>query len=216
VFLGGHTYYVFFIYAKPSTKQTYDFFVGPNEKGKYQVSPELANLPDKGYKFKTVENADWLTSDYQSDTGTVHVTLNLENQGLAFRNSEAAFCQPSSFCMVSAKGCVCKPGTQCADNAVCAWGIKELDCPLDPEDKTKMGCYGFSIKMPDDFVAPPSPIVPDTKNKLATLFNLFEVKDSYFSPNNVTFTNLGPNGQPFDTGGAECKYATVPMQLGEQ
>jgi hypothetical protein len=65
-------------------------------------------------------------------------------------------------------------------------------------------------------VAPPSPIVPDTKNKLATLFNLFEVKDSYFSPNNVTFTNLGPNGQPFDTGGAECKYATVPMQLGEQ
>ena len=212
LFVGGETYYVYLIYADKDTKQTYDFYVGPNQGSKYKVEAQLADIRSANYVFTSAGNVDWLKSEYQADTGTVHVAVNLSSQAKAFTNSKANFCQPRSFCMPSGDRCVCQPGTDCHDDAVCSWGPRELDCPVDAGGKT--ACYAFSITMPTDFVPPPKPLVPDAENKLETLFNLFEVKDDYFKPNSVTFTNKGPNDKAFDSGPA-CKYATVPSQLAE-
>ncbi len=176
IFLKDHTYYVFLIYAKPSTKQTYDIYVGsPN----YEIAAVRANLPDKAYEFNTpLTRGNWLspTPVYNAQTKTVRVTIDLSGQQLDFDNSKAAFCQPSSFCQPMGQGaataCVCKPGTQCSGD-VCSWAINDLDCPQDPDRPDKMGCYGFSIKMPSDFDSQ-MPMDPDP-----TLFQLFD-KNPYF------------------------------------
>jgi hypothetical protein len=39
---------------------------------------------------------------------------------------------------------VCAPNTECTDNSVCAWAIKDIDCPLN-------GCFAFGITLPDKF-----------------------------------------------------------------
>ena len=208
VFLGKHTYYVFLIYAKPSTKQTYDIFVGFNEKDKYTVTPILANLPSKAFDFRSVPGGGWVPSpEYNEVTGTVRVTVDLTKEKAVFSDSKASFCQPKSFCAVKGSGdtatCGCQAGTLCTDDAVCAWGTADLDCPLqvDPRDGVKkMACYGFSFTMPDDFVAPPTPIPPDPK-----LFQLF-TENPYFKKDVVTFNTK------VISSGADCKYSTPPTQ----
>lgn len=37
------------------------------------------------------------------------------------------------------------PGTECTDNSVCSWAIKDIDCPL-------KRCFAFGITMPGDFM----------------------------------------------------------------
>ncbi len=41
---------------------------------------------------------------------------------------------------------MCAPGTQCTDDSVCSWGIKDMDCPIN-------GCFAFGITLP-----PPPPL----------------------------------------------------------
>jgi hypothetical protein len=205
VFLGGHTYYVFLLFAKPSTQQTYDVYVGSNEAGKYTVTPVLMDLPGNNYTPSPQGSQPWLQSAYDATTGTVHIVLDLKTEQTAFDNSKQFFCQPGAYCAVNGTSCGCKPGTDCnANESVCTWGQKELDCPLDPSDQshTKMGCYGFSITMPADFQAPPQPLKPDQ-----SLFQSFAKKDpAYFGPGLVTFdvkTMVQPSGG--------CVYAAPPQ-----
>ena len=200
VFLAGHTYYVWFIYAKPSTVQTYDIYVGLNEDGKYQIQPIRANLPDQAYEFTPKPGASWIkVSPYNAQTGTVKVTLDLSGQQSDFDNSKGQFCQPRSFCMPEGSGaqtkCVCKPGTQCTDNAVCSWATAELDCPQDPDSPGKMGCYGFSITMPGDF-SPTTPVKPDQ-----SLFQLFD-KNPFFDK-----VDWDIKAEP---SGGDCFYSSPP------
>jgi len=198
VFLKSQTYYVFLLYAKPSTKQTYDIYVGKKEEGNYQIEPVRANLPDLHYDFTPKPTGDWLKPPpvYNASTGTVRVTIDLSGHQSDFDKSRVAFCQPRSFCQPMGSGasatCVCKPGTSCTDDSVCAWALNDLDCPQDPDDSNKMGCFGFSITMPNDF-DPQSPIKPDD-----TLFKPFGVNDSYF--NEVGFNTK------VQSSGADCKY----------
>ncbi len=198
VFLKGETYYLFLVYAKPTTKQTYDIYVGKNEEGKYSIEPVRADLPSLAYNFTPKPQGDWLNPapKYDGSTGTVRVTIDLSSHQADFDNSRVAFCQPTSFCQAVGSGrsaqCVCKPGTSCTDDAVCAWGQNDLDCPQDPDDPNKMGCFGFSITMPDDF-DPNGPIKPDN-----SLFKPFGESDSYFD--NVTFSTK------VEASGRDCKY----------
>jgi hypothetical protein len=199
VFLGGHTYYVFLLFAKPSTTQTYDVYVGKNEEGKYTVTPQRMDLPGNNYGHRPDTNATWFSSSYQAATGTVHVTFDLSNQQMDFEKSQATFCQPGGYCQVNGTSCGCKPGSGCTDPSVCAWGQKELDCPLDPEDQThtKMGCYGFAITMPADFQAPPQPMKPDV-----SLFHLFP-DEPYFGKVGFDISKVKPSGG--------CVYSAPPQ-----
>lgn len=204
IFQGGQTYYVFFIYAKPSTHQTYDIYVKPEFVDQLTVTPIRAYLPG-GFKFHTVPNGGWVTTKPDPTTGTVRVTFDLSGESAVFQNSVSNFCQPSSFCTMKQvngkQACGCQPGNpQCTDDAVCAWGTKELDCPMDPDFPSQMGCYGFAFTMPKDFEAPNLPVTPP-----ASLFVAFTT-DPYFQKGKVTFTN-----QMAKSRGA-CHYSTVPTQ----
>ena len=123
------------------------------------------------------------------------MTVDFSQHQSDFDKSNATFCQPRSFCMPQGSGanekCVCKQGTSCTDDAVCAWGLNDIDCPEDPDRPGTMGCYGFSIKMPSDF-DPQMPIMPDQ-----SLFQNFD-KNPYFD--SVGFSkNVEPSGK-------DCKY----------
>lgn len=194
-FLADHIYYVYFVYAKPSTIQTYDIYVGsPN----YDIQPVRADLSSQAYKFNApLTGGDWLKPppEYNSATKTVRVTVDFSGHQSDFDKSKATFCQPRSFCMSQGSGaderCVCKPGTSCTDDAVCAWGQNDIDCPQDPDRPGTMGCYGFSIKMPSDF-DPQMPIMPDQ-----SLFQNFD-KNPYFG-------KVGFN-KNVESSGKDCKY----------
>jgi predicted outer membrane repeat protein len=98
--------------------------------------------------------------------------------------------------------CGCQPGnTQCIDDAVCAWGTEQLDCPMDPGFPNQMGCYGFAFIMPKDFAAPDLPVTPP-----ASLFVPF-TDNPYFQKENVTFTN-----NIVTKSGGACDCTTVPVQ----
>lgn len=205
IFQGGQTYYVLFIYAKPSTHQTYDIYVGPGLEDQLKVTPVRVNVTG-GFEFRDDDNGGWVTIMTKPDQvpGVVRVTVDLSGEDDVFKKSKPKFCQPASFCEVKPSGaCGCAPGNpQCTD-AVCAWGSHELDCPMDPKDLNKMGCYGFSFTMPggkDGFHAPDLPIPPPAKLFVNYTENPFFVRDV------VQFSNTVAKS------GGGCNYPDVPKQ----
>ena len=153
VFKGGETYYVFFIYSKESTKQTYQIYVGENGFNENtDFSFVRATLLDPiGFTPETLP-AGW-DRNYDSATGILTVTVDMEVFASEFTEMEEDFCQPASFCTPTANGCGCSDDltgdlkTQCEDGDICGrWAGKDLDCPSG-------GCPGFSFKLPVGFVA---------------------------------------------------------------
>ena len=212
IFHGGQIYYVFFIYAKPSTYQTYDIYVGPKYVEQLTVTPIRANLPAE-LQFHTVPGGGWvLPPKPDKTTGTVRVTIDLSGEQTVFDDSVSKFCQPTSFCtMKKVNGkdaCGCQPGNpKCTDDRVCAWGTEQLDCPMDPEPNfaNKMGCYGFAFTMPKDFEAPDLPVTPPS-----SLF-VPHTDNDYFMKEKVTFNNKDMNSMMIKSGAA-CEYSRVAVQ----
>ncbi len=109
------------------------------------------------------------------------------------------FCQPTTYCAwnTETKACGCAPGSACAaekNDAVCAAGVKDLDCPV-------KGCYGFSITMPGSFttfMTPKPP--PPTQLYTAT-------EPNYFVKDKVVFVDPGQA-----IAGSDCHYDPVPTQ----
>jgi len=207
IFQEDQTYYVFFIYAKASTHQTYDIYVGPGLEDQLKVTPVRVYIPGD-YKFTDVSNGGWAKITGKPASGVVRVTVDLSGETDVFKNSKPKFCQPASFCALKGPSdnqvCGCKPGNpQCTDDAVCAWGSHELDCPMDLKDLNKMACYGFSFTMPHGFKAPELPTTPD-----ASLFVNY-TKDPYFAKGKVTFIN---DSSKVSRSGGACDYPNVPMQ----
>jgi hypothetical protein len=158
VFKGGETYYVYFIYSKESTKQTYQIYVGENGFNEdTDVSFVQVTLLDPiQLPINTNTFPDGWVKDYDSTTGILTVTVDMKVFESEFTEVEEDFCQPASFCTLSANGCGCSDDltgdlkTQCVDGNICGrWAGKDIDCPSG-------GCPGFSFKLPsgqDGFVA---------------------------------------------------------------
>ena len=205
IFLGGHTYYVYFLYAKDTTKQKYDIYVGPNSSlGELNVT--AIRLDPNSYSITPATNGSFIKPP--TYTGSIlSVSVDLTGQTSAFTNSKPLFCRPQSYCSVKTDGsCGCNPANSaCTSGKIkdsdCAWGPNDMDCPVDPNNPNGMQCFGFSFTMPAAFKAPDKPIIPAD-----TLFSLF-TSDSYFAKGNVTFVN-GKSISPNDT----CAYSPVPTQ----
>jgi hypothetical protein len=164
VFERNQTYYVFFLYAKQSTEQTYQIYVGKEGfdtgtvKGVQMginVAPAFASL------VKTFQTRPTWLKKVQVDNGIL--TVNVDFNGVTELEPTAAnLCQPKTFCHVKDNHCVsalvdsgdnrdplliANPGLEKEVNAVCGtWAVKDLDCPKD-------GCFGFSFTLPDKFKA---------------------------------------------------------------
>jgi hypothetical protein len=184
VFLKGHTYYVYFVYATAKTHQTYDIYVGPAEVGYDPKVTAVTVDPNLPYKFGTPSNPSFIKPAHNNtyyDGKLLSIDVDLSGQTAAFTASKPKFCRPQSYCSPKGNSCVCKnPGSGCND-ADCAWGPNDIDCPINPADQNGMLCFGFSFTMPGIFTA--KPLAPADE-----LFVRYTAND-YFLKGNVTFAN---------------------------
>ena len=203
IFLAGHTYYVYFIYATATTRQKYDLFVGKNTSiDELKVTPIW--LDPSSYSITPNPGGSFIGANYQSSNGILTVNVDLTSQGDAFTEAKPKFCRPQSYCSVKNDGsCGCNPDNKdCSDTYNdCSWGPNDIDCPVDPNNPNVTRCFGFSFTMPPGFKAPPAPMQPP-----AELFVPF-TDNPYFQKSVVTF-DQGLTISPSD----ECYYKTVPTQ----
>jgi hypothetical protein len=199
VFLGGHTYYVYFLYANGQMKQKYDIYVGPGTNiNELNVKP--VRLDPNNYSI-TDSDANIVGTPVYTDP-VLSVTVDLSSQESAFTDSKKLFCRPKSYCEAKDDGsCGCLAGSDCKKDSDCAWGPTDMDCPVDASNPNGMQCFGFRFTMPPGFKAPPTPLPPPQ--------NLFVdfTTDPYFQTGNVTFAE-GKVIDPKDV----CTYDPVPMQ----
>jgi hypothetical protein len=164
VFEGGHTYYLFNLYAKPTTKQTYQIWVNDPD-GKFDATDanvwmtrvkqaELpGTLPDG--TVQTWPSPYW-TRSYDPSTHTLTVTMDMNGFSDFSTNYTAAAnnrCAPSNFC-TGGSACTCNtkvvptsdPYYKECQYACSKWATKDVNCP-------EGGCYAVAIKMPPKFVA---------------------------------------------------------------
>jgi cell migration-inducing and hyaluronan-binding protein len=165
VFEGGQTYYVFFVYAKPSTKQTYLIYVGDGFK-EDTIKPVRGNIANAPVKFSDGANSPkWLTKHGVKDR-VLAVTVDFSAYKDEFdpTNSDNGLCGPKTFCKWEKKDDKGKDTGACVSNladtdpqlaankslkaeldATCRnWAVKDLDCP------TK-GCFGFTFTLDGNF-----------------------------------------------------------------
>jgi len=167
VFRAGEKYYVFLLFAKPSTDQTYEIFVGEDDAA-YAANPldfvEAIQMDVRNVPYTPSSQtwpSTWPTPTYDSGSGILSVTMNMgfTDFGTKYDGAREHHCQPSSFCQWnSADGgkCVCNPSGDhydlckastaqgAKDVEVCSWASLEVDCP-------EGGCYGFAVTLSDHF-----------------------------------------------------------------
>ena len=218
VFRKGGKYYIFQVFAKATTKQTYDIYVGtgfdptdPNELWLTRVElPSSYIFSDKG-KFPQDQVS------YNQTTGILSVTLDMStfpNFVKETADEKMKQCQPKTFCKW-----IDSPGTgedncQCADsifspptssfqtaecsktNGICGWATKDTDCPLG-------GCYGFGFKLSPNFVTSDSPPAPTPQNVACLTRPISPPDPPPLSPYDVNWT--------LTTNSSTCNYtSTIP------
>src|SRR5208282_3560215 len=165
----NQTYYVFFLYAKQSTKQTYQIYVGTNFDTT-TLKAQQVNI-DSTLTPGAPTSSSWLkpnTSHVKAD-GIIEVTVDFNGVTDLDPTPDNGLCQPHQFCKKSSisgkkgnknskKGdadnsCVsalaatdpllaANPNLAAEVDAVCGqWAVKDLDCPA-------KGCFGFSFTLP--------------------------------------------------------------------
>ena len=204
VFLRNQTYYFFLVYAKPSTQQTYDIFVGSGANPADVIAgfkPCRVGIDDSNYSCNAPAMGDLpfataTTSDYNATSGILTIHVDISGYGTEFTNDRKNFCAPPTYCQWTgtdaAGSCGCKPNTDCKDNSVCAWGVKDTDCP------TK-GCFGFALTLPEQFSTGPKPGIPPAPK-------LFSSDPNAAKNWAVPFDNV-----PATKSGAQCRYPSPPQ-----
>lgn len=172
-FREGEKYYLFLLFAKTDTTQTYQIYVGENFNPDDGEQLWATKVDVRGVPYKVDKVQNWPTgwTKKYDGKGVLEVTISMEKFVDFANNYKAAFaniCQPGNFCSWSPNSGLATGGTcgcnasspfakQCNDlnNAgenVCAWAQKDIDCPHG-------GCYGFGFKMAKmtyDTIKPPA------------------------------------------------------------
>jgi hypothetical protein len=221
VFQAGQTYYVYFLFAKTSTKQTYQIYVGRGFQTStiQAVRTDLTVMPVQ--KFTPIT---WPTAWGKSYTdpghdctvaggakpgdgcGILTITIDMTNQTDLLPISSTAvspgLCKPEKFCKASGTTCGCAlPSTdplftQCT-KACGQWAVKDVDFP-------DAGAYGFSFTLP-----PSSGFSTDDNGAFhrptPTTFAAQTVEKNF----NWLATLLLDNST-VPTNGAACLYTKVP------
>lgn len=180
VFTAGNTYYTFLLFAKPTTVQTYQLYVGTGFNPA-DTSQLWVTRVDKGpspfvfYKDTTDTmvpcsarkpgtNFGWCYN-YDASGGFLSVTMDMGFSTFAKEYAEATEqqCQPESFCSwnSSSKSCGCSLksndlGYNECQYACSNWATKAIDCPWDSSDfptGPTGACYGFGFTLPGTFMA---------------------------------------------------------------
>jgi hypothetical protein len=215
-FMIGQQYHVFLVYAKDSTKQTYQMYVGDDFKQATDLKGTRVDISTDIYGTHEVDltKSDWLTNvGFSNGVLTVTIDLSKHVSDLNPGNSASGLCKPSSFCTFQGTTCACNATAddypliatdstfkgEC--NAVCGeWAVKDLDCPALVKKNGKYvsgGCFGFTVKLGQDFkysdvqpTALPTPAAQPTCFP-KTVFNV-------------------PFATPTPSLAGNCAYSTVP------
>ena len=207
VFTGGHTYYVFLLYATDTTKQKYDIYVGPTAtQAEVNVQPVYVDANTGNFATSKPADGSYVTPDYSKlSQGIVSVSVDLTGQGSIFEATKADFCRPKSYCSYNSttKTCGCNPNNPDCDPKAndCSWAVNDIDCPENPNNLNSMNCFGFAFTLPADFT--PQPAAP--AESLFVPFVGAENSPPYFKAGNVTFED-GLHLSPSD----ECVYDPPP------
>jgi hypothetical protein len=163
VFEAGETYYVYFVYAKPNIRQTYQMYVG---KDFDMTTLKAVTTPLASAKLTFNDEAWPETWETQHDveSGLLRVTLDMGFDVFKdrFKQAEQNSCQPKSFCQWNTQKnqCACSAQLQqdnpelyaeCIqdDHAICAWSVVDVDCP-------EGGCFGLAVTLPTSFETDPA------------------------------------------------------------
>jgi hypothetical protein len=173
VFQAGGTYYIFLIYAKADTEQTYRFYAGPGSTNdpatELQVKVVQANIDPNPVDFSKFErNIDGTRVKWIGDraNGIVEVTFgaaDLADFAAKMNDARKSSCQPTTYCTWDAAASSCKackktelvddplhPGqkiekcTQIGDDSICRWASYDPHCP-------EGGCVGIKFTLPGSF-----------------------------------------------------------------
>ena len=166
IFLPNDDYYTFFVFAKPEIKQTYQYYVGIDpsidENDPQIVQAITANIATLNVGFGEVPGG-WAATGwdrkYDSSTGILSVTVDMENFRSNFDQAKVDSCKPSSFCTYQGNKCGCSDKLkiddkdlydECQRIDICRWSGNDPDCPI---INGKPLCLGFEITMPSTFLA---------------------------------------------------------------
>ena len=175
VFEASGTYYLFLLYAKPTSRQTYQVYVGPGFDVNADLAMVRANIASSPIQFPSQpvrwptkpDGSDAWGRSYDPGTGILTVTMDLGSFEADFEAARAESCQPQSFCSwdASTSQCGCSDELK-TDNPdlyeecmqsngtnqlpICSWSVKDQDCP-------QGGCFGFSFTLPSGFQTDPNP-----------------------------------------------------------
>jgi hypothetical protein len=223
VFQPGDTYYVFFVYAKSSTHQKYQIYLGKNATAAdiRAIQMQLNSLTIQP-KFGTSQ--PWLTIDTSavSTTGIVTVTVDftqLKDGTLDTTNFPGnGLCQPRTFCQPSSGNPPLTCGSALSDtdplvlanrhfktqnDGVCKeWAVKDLDCP-------PQGCYGFSFTIPTTGFTADATLANPSPHRPAPL--PFPSDDSKKDQGQPTWlVKFLGTAVPSDPSVQQCKYPKLP------
>jgi hypothetical protein len=217
----GETYTVFFVYAKSSTQQSYQIYVGKDPKNG-SVTPVKVPIPDSNFKPKPISGPvdcttmDWLTVDCKqvATAGIVTVTVDFGKVTNLDPATDEGLCQPHSFCTRKSGVCVStlpdKDPLKAHYDRVCrSWAVKDLDCPAE-------GCYGFQFTLPasDIFKADATPDHPSPHRPVPSMF-----LDMHQTGKPDWLTEFVRTAEPPDSKetpppgyGPSCYYKTLPTK----
>jgi hypothetical protein len=211
VFRKGGTYYVFQVFAKKTTKQTYDIYVGTgfDKTDIDQLWLTRVKLPS-AYEFQGREEFPQDQVTYDSVKGILSVTLDMSKFPKfadEYSDEKQHQCRPHTFCQWVVKPEAGEDNCQCAKsifspptstfqsaecsttNGICSWATKDVDCP-------QGGCYGFGVKLADITTSDNPPTQPPPKALCLT-----KPVTPPLSPYDVQWT--------LTTNSASCNYSST-------
>jgi len=165
VFEKNHTYYVYFLFAKPNTKQTYQLYVGKDPARKPDTNVQLVRAEFPGFPYHFTEGI-WPTqwkrdtdnkgNGYDPSTGIETITVDMNGYAeflTDFNTSKAKECAPASFCAPENNVCKCQldkldPLLNDCQSVCTNWANKDVPCPNGK-------CFGFSVTLSPDFAPIP-------------------------------------------------------------
>ena len=154
VFKKNQTYYLFLIFAKLGTEQTYRFYVGNNtDFDPASIQMVQAKIGVNPVEYKNLGalpagHASWLNNNKATANGVVEVKLSLAdlpNAAQLFQTAKINKCQPKSYCAWNSSSGKCEDvGDPAHGDAVCKWAVADQDCPAG-------GCFGIRFTLPEGF-----------------------------------------------------------------
>jgi hypothetical protein len=217
IFEANQTYYLFLLFAKESTTQTYSMYVGT----KFNLANDLkaVRMHQQGKDGQAIYFTDTAWPDTWKPNlanGVLTVTMNMKFSEFQqnYAKGKVEHCQPQNFCTLTGTTCGCKlsPGDplykdckdicvsgadsamppDCPDGVCTGWASKDVDCPSG-------GCYGFRFTTASDFTTgakmglPPMPGCYDTKS--SSPWNLQFSRPPGLDPNDQCYIDPLPQVQ---------------------